>query len=102
MRDRVQQSDIGSPFRGLMLFALAAAWEQKENYEAAFMAMSEANLIFAAQRPFRGDLFGQMVKSMCETVTEPASLPSPDGPTPIFIVGMPRSGTTLVEQTRTG
>ena len=55
LRDRVQQSDIGSPFRGLMLFALAAAWEQKENYEAAFMAMSEANLIFAAQRPFRGD-----------------------------------------------
>ena len=98
LRDRVQQSDIGSPFRGLMLFALAAAWEQKENYEAAFMAMSEANLIFAAQRPFRGDLFGQMVKSMCETVREPAALPPPDGPTPIFIVGMPRSGTTLVEQ----
>jgi tetratricopeptide (TPR) repeat protein len=98
LRDRVQLSDIGSPFRGLMLFALAAAWEQKENYEAAFMAMSEANLIFAAHRPFRGDLFGQMVKSMCETVKEPAALPPPDGPTPIFIVGMPRSGTTLVEQ----
>lgn len=98
LRDRVQQSDIGSPFRGLMLFALAAAWEQKENYEAAFMAMSEANLIFAAHRPFRGDLYGEMIKSMCETVTKPTDLPPLDGPTPIFIVGMPRSGTTLVEQ----
>ncbi len=98
LRDRVQQSDVGSPFRGLMLFALAAAWEQKENYEAAFMAMSEANLIFSAQRPFRGDLFGDMIKSMCETLTEPPALAPSEGPTPIFIVGMPRSGTTLVEQ----
>jgi len=98
LRDRVQHSDIGSPARGLMLFALAAAWEQRQNHEAAFMAMSEANLIFAAQRPFRGDLFGQMIKSMCEGVQEPSTLPAQDGPTPIFILGMPRSGTTLVEQ----
>ena len=55
LRDQVQQSEVGSPTRGLMLFALAAAWEQRENHEAAFMAMSEANLIFAAQRPFRAD-----------------------------------------------
>jgi tetratricopeptide (TPR) repeat protein len=98
LRDRVQQSEIGSPYRGLMLFALAAAWEQKENHEAAFMAMSEANLIFASQRPFRGDLYGEMIRSMCQNVTQPSTLPALDGPTPIFIVGMPRSGTTLVEQ----
>jgi tetratricopeptide (TPR) repeat protein len=98
LRDRVQQSEMGSPSRGLMMYALAAAWEQKENHEAAFMAMSEANLIFAAHRPFRGDLYGDMIKSMCETVTEPAALAPLEGPTPIFIVGMPRSGTTLVEQ----
>ena len=98
LRDRVQQSEIGSASRGLLSFALAAAWEQRENYEAAFMAMSEANLIFASQRPFRGDLFGQMIKSMCENVTSPLELPSVDGPTPIFVLGMPRSGTTLVEQ----
>jgi tetratricopeptide (TPR) repeat protein len=98
LRDQVQQSEVGSPARGLMLFALAAAWEQRENHEAAFMAMSEANLIFAAQRPFRGDLFGQMVKSMCDEVQVASKLPAQDGPTPIFVLGMPRSGTTLVEQ----
>ena len=98
LRDRVQHSDVGTPARGLLLFALTAAWEQRENYEAAFMAMSEANLIVAAQRPFRGDLFGQMIKSMCESVTTSSSLPAVDGPTPIFVLGMPRSGTTLVEQ----
>jgi tetratricopeptide (TPR) repeat protein len=98
LRDRVQNSDMGTPARGLLLFALTAAWEQRENYEAAFMAMSEANLIVAAQRPFRADLFGQMIRTMCEHVTSPASLPAVEGPTPIFVLGMPRSGTTLVEQ----
>jgi len=98
LRDRVEQSDVGSPARGLLMYALAAAWEQRENFEAAFMAMSEANLIFSAQRPFRGDLFGQFVKSMCDNVTKPAEHPAVEGARPIFIVGMPRSGTTLVEQ----
>ncbi|MDH3469436.1 MAG: sulfotransferase [Gammaproteobacteria bacterium] len=98
LRDRAQSSDMGSPFRGLMFFALTAAWEQKHRYENAFMAMSEANLIFAAQQPFRGDLYGQMIKSMLDQVKTPSTLPAIAGPTPIFIVGMPRSGTTLVEQ----
>ena len=98
LRGRAQDSEVGSAFRGLMFFALAAAWEQKENHENAFMAMSEANLIFAAQRPFRADLYGEMVKSMIANVQSPSQLPAIDGVTPIFIVGMPRSGTTLVEQ----
>jgi tetratricopeptide (TPR) repeat protein len=98
LRDRVQQSEVGSTVRGLFLFALAAAWEQRDNHEAAFMAMSEANLICSAQRPFRGDLFGQFVKSMCDNVKKPSTHMETDGPRPIFIVGMPRSGTTLVEQ----
>lgn len=98
LRDRVQFSEIGSPSRGLMLFALAAAWEQKQNHEAAFMAMSEANLIFAAGRPFRADLFGQLIMSLTTEIKAPSELPAIEGPTPIFILGMPRSGTTLVEQ----
>lgn len=98
LRDRAQNSDVGSPFRGLMFFALASAWAQKGRHENAFMAMSEANLIFATHRPFRADLFGEMIKSMLDGVKTAAQLPAIDGATPIFIVGMPRSGTTLVEQ----
>lgn len=98
MRERAELSEVGSAFRGLIFFALAAAWEQKGRHENAFMAMSEANLIFSAQRPFRGDLFGQMIKSMLDEVQSASRLPAIAGPTPIFIVGMPRSGTTLVEQ----
>ena len=98
LRDRAQESEMGSAYRGLMFFALAAAWAHKGRHENAFMAMSEANLIFAAHRPFRADLFGEMIKSLVDGVPTASELPAIDGPTPIFIVGMPRSGTTLVEQ----
>lgn len=98
LRGRAENSEVGSAFRGLMLFALAVAWEQKGRHENAFMAMSEANLIFAAQRPFRADLYGEMIKSLVDKVQSPCRFSAIDGSTPIFIVGMPRSGTTLVEQ----
>lgn len=98
MRGRVEETEIGSANRAILFYALAAAWEQKGRYENAFMAMSEANLIFAALRPFRADLYGQMIKSMLDQVKTPSRFPAVEGPTPIFIVGMPRSGTTLVEQ----
>jgi hypothetical protein len=101
LRGRSQVTAAAPGYRALMLFALACAREQQGNYEQAFMAMSEANLILAEHRPFRADLYGQLVTSLTSEVTAPAAFPETpefNGPTPIFIVGMPRSGTTLVEQ----
>jgi tetratricopeptide (TPR) repeat protein len=98
MRGRAQFEDMPVLARGLLLFALAAAWEQKKLYEKAFMSMSEANLIIANHRPFRADLYGQLVHSLVQNFSTPVELPTLEGPVPIFILGMRRSGTTLVEQ----
>jgi len=98
MRGRAGYEDMPLLSRGIILFALAAAWEQKKRYEKAFMAMSEANLLIGAARPFRADLYGQFISSMTKEFTTPVELPALEGPTPIFVLGMPRSGTTLVEQ----
>lgn len=98
LRGRTQFEEVSPTSRAMLLFALAAAWEQKKLYEQAFMAMSEANLIIAAHRPFRADLFGSFVHSLQKEFTKPVELEPLEGPTPIFIIGMPRSGTTLVEQ----
>jgi tetratricopeptide (TPR) repeat protein len=85
-------------YRGLMLFALGCALEQHSHYSEAYQALAEANDIVAMHRPFRGDYFGELVTSLVkETQTHP-KVPQKFGATPIFIVGMPRSGTTLVEQ----
>jgi len=101
LRGRSQVTQAAPGYRALMLFALACAREQQGKYEQAFMAMSEANLILSEHRPFRADLYGQLVTSLTQQVTTPAApseAPELQGPTPVFIVGMPRSGTTLVEQ----
>ena len=98
LRGRVQLTDAKPGYRGLMLFALACAREQQSRYDQAFMAMSEANLILAEHRPFRADRYGEFVSSLIKEVVTPVAPRETQGPKPIFIVGMPRSGTTLVEQ----
>jgi tetratricopeptide (TPR) repeat protein len=85
-------------YRGLMLYALGVALEQHSDYEKAFSAMAEANLILAMHRPFKADLYGQLISMLVKEVGRPAAPPCKHGPAPIFIVGLPRSGTTLVEQ----
>lgn len=98
LQGRVQISEAKPGYRALMLFALAAAYEQESRWEDAFMALSEANLILAEHRPFMSEKYFQLVKSLVSEVQAPAAPVDYEGPTPIFVVGMPRSGTTLVEQ----
>ena len=98
LRGRIQITTAAPGYRALMLFALAAAREQASLYEEAFMAMSEANLVLAEHRPFRAEQYFKLVQSMVREVQQPAAPLAVQGPTPVFVVGMPRSGTTLVEQ----
>lgn len=98
LRGRVQITEAKPGYRGLMLFALAYAREQQGLYHEAYMAMCEANLILAMHRPFKGEQYGLLVKALAKTGRNLLAAPERDGPTPIFVVGMPRSGTTLVEQ----
>ncbi len=98
LQGRTQITVANPGYRGLMLFALGAAREQQGRYEEAFMAMSEANLILADHRPFKAEQYFKFVQSLVSEVKTPAPPVDYQGPIPIFIVGMPRSGTTLVEQ----
>jgi len=98
LRGRIQITDALPGYRALMLFALAFAREQQGRYHQAYMAMCEANLILSQHRPFKGDQYGLMVKALLTTTNNLLAAPESNGPTPIFVVGMPRSGSTLVEQ----
>jgi len=98
LQGRSQVTESNDGYRSLMLFALANARERQGNYEEAFMAMSEANLIMSAYKPFKAEEYYKIVQALVREVQTPAKPLDSDSPTPIFIVGMPRSGTTLVEQ----
>lgn len=83
-------------------FALGKIFEDLEDYDQAFEYLAEANRVARSSLTYdpvrTADGFGRL-----QTLFDPGFVakgpagPS-DGPVPVFIVGMPRSGTTLVEQ----
>jgi tetratricopeptide (TPR) repeat protein len=88
-------------------FALGKLLDDANRYDEAFACYSEANLLAKCRRLAAGEridpqAFDAEVKQIVETFTpeffeqrrdwgEPSEIP-------VFIVGMPRSGTTLVQQ----
>jgi len=85
-------------YQGLLLLSLAEAQDQQRNDDAAFTALKQGNDIIGQQRPFRGDLYQKLIQALMRDF-KPSSNTNPNHlDTPIFIIGMPRSGSTLVEQ----
>lgn len=83
-------------------FALGKAKEDRGDYAAAFAYYTKGNQIHKRQSGFNAELFAQEIERI-ETVFSADFLTQPlrssaATDAPIFIVGMPRSGSTLVEQ----
>lgn len=98
-RDRSMSSDD----QCLIKFALAKAYEDAGFTEQAFTKYNEANALKKKQLGYNigidKNLFLKLKDDQRYFDTIALKLDEAKvGPTPIFIVGMPRSGTTLVEQ----
>lgn len=82
-------------------FALAKAEECKDDPAAAMARYHAANQIYPA-RSFNAEGFKTGIERITTQVTADAvkqqAAPRPDTPRPIFVLGLPRSGSTLVEQ----
>lgn len=88
--------------RMFMAFGLARAHEQRGDYDQAFEYLEKGNSIKAQMLPYDDEDTGRFVNSLADSASALASrLPGaaacPD-PRPVFILGMPRSGTSLTEQ----
>ena len=102
LADRLDELDSAEQVR--VLFALGKALEDRGDYDAAFDAYARANAMHRGMIDY--DLAADEARfAAVETIFNPAlfeRLGGGDhgaaGDRPIFIVGMPRSGTTLVEQ----
>ncbi|MFG0276186.1 MAG: tetratricopeptide repeat-containing sulfotransferase family protein [Phycisphaerales bacterium] len=90
--------------RRAVLFRLAALLDAAERYDEAFAAARAANAVTDARprRPFDPAMHRRSVELLINNWSKDAAqrLPVGDADTeqPVFIVGMPRSGTSLVEQ----
>jgi tetratricopeptide (TPR) repeat protein len=83
-------------------FALGRAFEQKKDYTAAFDHYATGNRRRRKTVPFDIEAFENKTRRVRECF-DPAFFAARSGsgypdPSPIFIVGLPRSGSTLVEQ----
>lgn len=83
-------------------FALGKAWLDVGNPERAFHYLDAGNRLKRAQIDYDPEATHQWIKSIADTFSETHFQKNRGGGVssdrPVFIIGMPRSGTTLVEQ----
>jgi tetratricopeptide (TPR) repeat protein len=102
MRGQLARSDLAEEDRLHLEFALGKALEDEADFAGAFAAYASGNAIRKAQLRFDADeISGQVGRT--RSLFTPAFLEARRGlgypaRDPIFIVGLPRSGSTLVEQ----
>ena len=85
-----------------LTFALGKAHEDREEYEASFGFYEEGNALKRRQTRYDADRMSEELKAQEEVCTsdlfaakQGAGDPARD---PIFILGLPRAGSTLLEQ----
>lgn len=83
-------------------FALGRAWHDRQDYSNAFEHYRAANELRASEvRYDPEELSGEVTEFIRALGSGPrrSESASPDGePTPVFVISMPRSGSTLLEQ----
>ena len=99
LRAQLARNDIDEEDRIAMTYALGAGEEAQGHYGEAFSALVDANARLRKRAPWSRVAFEGFVDAMLAAT---AALPAPRDPglgrEAVFIVGMPRSGSTLFEQ----
>jgi tetratricopeptide (TPR) repeat protein len=102
MRAQLDRPDLGNDDRLHFHFALGKALEDEGDYAQSFTHYAEGNRVRKTQMGYDADDTTERVRRMKALFTPEfldahtgSGCPSPD---PIFIVGLPRSGSTLIEQ----
>lgn len=102
MEDEIQNSAIGIEDKIHIMFALGKAFEDRKNYDRAFEFYAQGNHLKHLKSGYdAGNTDQQIAAQMDYCNTSLFALHEPTGctaPDPIFIVGLPRAGSTLLEQ----
>ena len=94
------RAELPDSARAVAGFALAAALERAERYEEAFGVFVEANALKRREIEWSPEWFSGIVDTSIAEYSKPiAGVTDPEfGSEAIFIVSLPRSGSTLAEQ----
>ncbi|GGC34298.1 hypothetical protein GCM10011371_22030 [Novosphingobium marinum] len=102
MRGQVERGDLGFMDRVHISFALAKAYEDRKDFAQSFRFYEDGNRLKRRQSGYDADRMSAELARQAQVCTRDlfeeksgAGEPSPD---PIFILGLPRAGSTLLEQ----
>ncbi|HMI41394.1 MAG TPA: sulfotransferase [Sphingomicrobium sp.] len=101
MRSALDEPGISDEDRFHLDFALGKAMHDTGDAESAFAHYAAGNALRQKSQPYRATEFTRIVDRSIAAFTAETFKDRPDGAEqrdPIFIVGMPRAGSTLVEQ----
>lgn len=102
IKSTLSKTQKNAPDRVTLNFALANIFWQIKDYDKAQSALGIANAQEARLRPFDVAADTQQKAAILKLFAGPIKQAEPatatKAPTPIFVIGLPRSGTTLVEQ----
>jgi predicted Zn-dependent protease len=102
MRRELARADLGAEDRFHLHFALGKALEDAQQYEPSFEHYAEGNRLRAEQLSYSAAATSALV-AVSKTLFTPEFFSARAGwgataPDPVFIVGLPRAGSTLIEQ----
>jgi tetratricopeptide (TPR) repeat protein len=96
---QLRRRDIVDTDRIAMCYALGKIEEDHARYPQAFAALSTANALLRQRAPWSAQALSDFVDAaLAATTALPPPLAPQLGQEVIFIVGLPRSGSTLLEQ----
>ena len=99
--EKIRSSDMTASDRGSATFSLAQLYRRDGRYESAFELYQQANRITASTRPFNREGWQERIAGLLRSTGKSSNfVPAAGtaGSNLVFIVGMPRSGTSLCEQ----
>lgn len=106
MEKIARKSSLEGGVNSSLLLKIASAWEKRKDYDKAFSLAEEANntskqLLKYNAKAHRQEC-GRIRYAFCKELYEHRPNTGVNSSLPIYVLGMPRSGTTLVEQILAG
>ena len=102
MQKLLERQDIGFGDRVNLCFSLGKAYEDRKDYQSAFEQYERGNDLKSVQSRYRAQEMTKELRAQAEhcgaTLFETQGGRGHAAPDPIFIVGLPRAGSTLLEQ----
>lgn len=102
MESAARRPNLEGAVQSNLLFTLASAWEKKGDFEKAWALATEANAATRSHLNYRPEVHRSRVERemarFSRTFMDSRKGWGIDSEVPLFVLGMPRSGTTLVEQ----